>query len=113
MPSSERPQERLEKLGAGALSDRDLIAMIIRSGTKEHDVLSLADFIIGEAKSLAGLLKWDASDFQRIKGIGKVKALQLSVQVEVAKRMLYDMRPTSNFRRTRKSLELSLSGCIY
>jgi DNA repair protein RadC len=67
--------------------------MIIRSGTKNHDVLSLADCIIREAKSLAGLLKWDASDFMRIKGIGKVKALQLTVQVEIAKRMMKDIRP--------------------
>lgn len=67
--------------------------MIIRSGTKDHDVLSLADCIIREAKSLTGLLKWDASDFMRIKGIGKVKALQLTVQVEIAKRMMKDIRP--------------------
>ena len=67
--------------------------MIIRSGTKNHDVLSLADCIIREAKSLTGLLKWDASDFMRIKGIGKVKALQLTVQVEIAKRMMKEIRP--------------------
>lgn len=67
--------------------------MIIRSGTKEYDVLSLADAIIQNSGSLAGMLRWDVSDFLRIKGIGKVKALQLSVQVEVAKRMMRECRP--------------------
>ena len=88
LPPEERPQERLERLGASALSDRELLAMIIRSGTSEKDVLALADELLNTAQSLSGLLRWDASDFQRIKGIGRVKALQLSSQIEIAKRMI-------------------------
>ena len=66
--------------------------MLIRSGTANHDVLAIADEIIKQAGSLAGLLRWHASDFQRIKGIGKIKALQLSTQVEIAKRMMQGQR---------------------
>jgi DNA repair protein RadC len=95
LPPSERPQERLEQLGASALSDRELLAMIIRSGTKKHDVLALADLLIKKSGSLAGLLRWDVSDFKGIDGIGQVKALQLSVQVEVAKRMMRARREKS------------------
>jgi hypothetical protein len=69
------------------LSDRELLALLIRSGTTRHDVLSLADSIIREAGNLAGLARWDVSDFQRIPGIGKVKALQLSVSIEIAQRI--------------------------
>ena len=87
LPPEERPQERLEKLGPGPLSDRELLALLIRSGTTRHDVLSLADSIIREAGNLAGLARWDVSDFQRIPGIGKVKALQLSVSIEIAQRI--------------------------
>jgi DNA repair protein RadC len=87
LPPDERPQERLEKLGPGPLSDRELLALLLRSGTARHDVLSLADSIIREAANLAGLARWDVSDFQRIPGIGKVKALQLSVAIEIAQRI--------------------------
>ncbi len=51
---SERPQERLEKFGASALSDAELLAMLLRSGTRGTDVLTLATQIIAEAGSLAG-----------------------------------------------------------
>ena len=88
LPKDDRPQERLQRLGAPALADRELLAMIIRSGTSKKDVLTLADEMLTQAGSLSGLLRWDFSDFQEIKGIGKVKALQLSTQIEIAKRMI-------------------------
>lgn len=84
----ERPQERLEKFGAGALSDTELLAMLLRSGTRGQDVLTLASRLIAEAGSLAGLIAWRAEDFQKLKGIGRVKALQLLTVMEVARRVL-------------------------
>ena len=87
LPPGERPQERLEKLGPRALSDRELLAMMLRTGTVNYDVLSLADEIIQQTGSLTGLVRWDISDFQKIPGIGKVKSLQLSVQIEMAHRI--------------------------
>lgn len=88
LPKEDRPQERLERLGPSPLTDRELLAMIVRSGTSKHDVLAIADDLIRSAGSLAGMLRWDTSDFQRVKGIGRVKALQLSTQIEIAKRMM-------------------------
>jgi len=85
---SERPQERLEKFGAGALSDSELLAMLLRSGSQKIDVLSLATSIISEAGSLAGLLRWKLTDFTGQHGVGKVKALQLLTVFEVARRIL-------------------------
>jgi DNA repair protein RadC len=84
----ERPQERLEKHGASALSDTELLAMLLRSGTRGHDVLSLASRLIAEAGSLAGLIAWTETDFRRLKGIGQVKALQLLTVMEIARRVL-------------------------
>ena len=84
----ERPQERLQKFGASALSDTELLAMLLRSGTQGHDVLSLAQEIIAKAGSLAGLIGWSAADFQQLRGVGPVKALQLVTVVEVARRVL-------------------------
>lgn len=85
---NERPQERLEKYGAAALSDTELLAMLLRSGSKDQDVLALSSRLIAEAGSLAGLLKWNETDFKKLKGIGRVKALQLITVMEVARRIL-------------------------
>ena len=87
LPRHERPQERLENLGASALSDRELVAMLVRSGNARMDVLAIADALLARAGSLAGLLRWDIEDFRQAPGIGPVKAVQLSTYVEVAKRM--------------------------
>ena len=84
----ERPQERLEKLGAGALSDTELLAMLLRSGSKGHSVLVIAQQLITEAGSLASLVRWSDTDFRRLKGIGRIKALQLVTMMEIARRVL-------------------------
>jgi DNA repair protein RadC len=84
----ERPQERLERFGAGALSDTELLAMLLRSGTQGQDVLTLASRLIGEAGSLAGLIGWKEEDFRELKGIGHVKALQLVTVMEIARRVM-------------------------
>jgi DNA repair protein RadC len=85
---SDRPQERLEKLGPAALSDTELLAMLLRSGSKGHNVLVISQRLIAEAGSLAALIKWNESDFRRLIGIGRVKALQLVTVMEIARRVL-------------------------
>jgi DNA repair protein RadC len=84
----ERPQERLERLGPGALSDAELLAMLLRSGTRGHDVITLASRLLADGGSLSALTRWNESDFRRAKGIGRVKAAQLRAVFEVATRVL-------------------------
>ena len=88
MSPAQRPQERLEAHGAQALSDTELLAMLLRSGSQKMDVLNLASSVIQKANSLSGLLKWELGDFTKQHGIGKVKALQLLTVFEVARRIL-------------------------
>jgi DNA repair protein RadC len=88
MAHSERPQERLEKQGAGALSDTELLAMLLRSGSKKLDVLGLAQLMINKAGSLYNLLSWKKEDYMLIPGIGPVKALQLITVIEIARRII-------------------------
>ncbi len=88
MAPGDRPQERLESLGAGALSDSELLAMILRSGSEGMDVLKVSATLLAEAGSLAALLSWTAEDFRRVKGIGRVKALQLLTVMEIARRVV-------------------------
>jgi DNA repair protein RadC len=84
----ERPQERLQRHGAAALSDTELLAMLLRSGTRGQDVLTLSSRLIAEAGSLAGLISWKETDFKKLKGIGRIKALQLIAVMEIARRVL-------------------------
>ena len=88
LAETERPQERLQRLGASALSETELLAMLLRSGSKGHNVLNIASEIINDAGSLSNLVSWDDSEFRRFKGIGKIKALQLVTVVEICRRVL-------------------------
>jgi DNA repair protein RadC len=89
----ERPQQRLECVGPRALSDTELLAVLLRSGTRGNDVLTLSSRLIAEAGSMARLASWHESDFRRIKGIGEVKAHQLVAIMEIARRTITDTGP--------------------
>lgn len=84
----ERPQERLERFGAGALSDAELLALLLRSGTRGQDVLTLAHRLMAEAGTLVKMSAWRQPDFRRLRGIGRVKALQLVAVMELGRRCL-------------------------
>lgn len=84
----ERPQERMEKHGAGALSDSELLAILVRSGTAGHDVMKVASEMVRRAGSIAQLVRWTVADFEQLHGIGRVKALQLAAIMEVARRAI-------------------------
>ncbi len=88
LAAGERPQERAFAHGVGALADSELLALILRSGTRGHDVLSLAATLLAQAGSLHALARWRDTDFRRLKGIGRVKALQLCTVMEIARRVL-------------------------
>jgi DNA repair protein RadC len=88
LATENRPQERLEKKGAQALSDAELLAMILRTGIQGTNVVELSHSLISKAGSLTKLIRWDHRDFLQVKGIGKVKALQLAAVVEIARRVL-------------------------
>jgi DNA repair protein RadC len=88
LAAGERPQERLERHGPAVLSDTELLAMLLRSGTQGQDVLTLAERLIASAGSLGALIAWRHADYRKLKGIGRVKALQLVTVMEVARRVI-------------------------
>ena len=88
MAAGERPQERLERHGAGALSDTELLAMLLRSGTRGQDVMTLTTRLLADAGSLAGLLTWREAEFRQLRGIGRVKAAQLVTVMEIVRRVV-------------------------
>ncbi len=89
LPSSERPYEKLEMYGAKFLSNSELLAIIIKTGTKETTSVQVAQEILKiiENKELRQLQNISIEEFTKIKGIGKVKAIQLLAVCELAKRM--------------------------
>ena len=89
LPNSERPYEKLEMYGEKVLSDSELLAIIIKTGTKEQTAVSLAQNILAlKAKeNIRQLQDISLQELQKIKGIGKVKAIQIKAVCELAKRM--------------------------
>lgn len=89
MACGERPQARLENFGAHALSDTELVAMVLQgNGTRAELALEVAMRLMAEAGSVVGLAAWQAADYRRVPGIGRVKGLQLSAIGEIARRMM-------------------------
>lgn len=101
LPSSERPYEKLEMYGAGALSNAELIAIIIKTGTKEESSVTLAQKILtlnhNKKDNLTFLQDISIEELTKIKGIGKIKAIQIKAVSELTKRI---SRPIVNNKIT-------------
>ena len=92
LPVSERPYEKLELYGAESLTNSELLAIIIKSGTKENTALDLAKQVLSlndntKKEDISFLQDISIVDYMSIKGIGKVKAIQLQAVSELAKRI--------------------------
>ncbi|MDO4766047.1 MAG: DNA repair protein RadC [Eubacteriales bacterium] len=83
---TEKPYEKLSRFGAQRLTDVELLAIILRTGTREKSPLDLAREILQNSSGLRGISHLCLAELQKIKGIGKVKAIQLKAVIEIAKR---------------------------
>lgn len=99
LPESERPYEKLEWYGEKTLSNAELLAIIIKTGTREETSVQLAQKILNlddtKTEGINFLRNITIEELMQINGIGKVKAIQLKAVGELANRM---MMPT-NFKR--------------
>ncbi|HQJ16088.1 MAG TPA: hypothetical protein PLJ26_06355, partial [Candidatus Omnitrophota bacterium] len=86
LPRAERPREKLMKYGPDALTDVELIALVLRTGCKGENALSLAGRVVRKMDR-ASLAKAAFDDFVRVKGIGPAKACDLLACVEIGKRI--------------------------
>ncbi len=87
LPEGERPRERLEHYGAGALSSAELLAIILRVGNKDENVIRLAQRLLTTYGGLVGLAQAAFSDLIAIKGLGPAKATQLKAAFELGRRL--------------------------
>lgn len=105
MPESEQPFEKCFRYGAQVLSDAELLAVILRNGTKNMTALQLAQlFLSKKDKNLLNLVSMPIEEMQKIPGIGRVKAAQLKCIAELAGRITRTSRA--------KSVELNEPGSI-
>ena len=93
LPISERPYEKLEIYGAKKLSNSELLAIIIKNGTKDESAISLAQKVLNIGKQnkendLRFLQNLSIQELCKIKGIGKVKAIQIIATFEIARRIM-------------------------
>ncbi len=87
VPYNERPRERMLAYGADALSNAELLAILIRTGTKSQSAIGLATNVLQHCGSLRELVDISVSELTSIKGIGNAKALQLLAGIELGKRV--------------------------
>jgi len=83
----DRPRERLLKHGVKALSNEELVAILLKTGTKSVDVMTLARLILSKISTMQDLEDLSLSDLTRIHGIGTVKAMELLASIELGKRL--------------------------
>lgn len=100
MPVDDRPREKLELRGVQNLTDAELVAILLRTGTKGKSVIGVAQELINENKNLAILASKTLSDLIKISGIGKDKAVTLLAAFEISRRIQSQSKWFSNKRIT-------------
>jgi DNA repair protein RadC len=90
---SDRPREKLFRLGAAGLGDNELIAIVVGSGSRHRNALVLANEILENAGGLHGIPRINVDDLRRLEGIGSAKAAQVLAAVELGRRTLLRCPP--------------------
>lgn len=84
---ADRPREKMMQKGAEALSDAELLAILVRSGSADESAVTLMQRVLADAgNDLNRLGKWDVRDFARFKGLGPAKSVTLMAALELGRR---------------------------
>ncbi|MFN2304037.1 MAG: RadC family protein [Anaerolineales bacterium] len=84
---SQRPRERLEKFGAGVLNDAELLAILLRVGTKGASAVQIGQRLLYLFEGLGGLQRATIQELCQVEGIGVTKAVQIKAAIEVGRRL--------------------------
>ncbi|MDD2203624.1 MAG: DNA repair protein RadC [Bacilli bacterium] len=96
IPDNEKPRERMMKYGVENISNEDLLAITIKTGTKSFSSRNIASFILSQINDISELKYFTIAKFTKIKGIGYIKAIELITALELGRRVYYE--PQSNIR---------------
>lgn len=88
LPQDERPRERLIHHGAEALSNAELTAIALRTGSRKHNALQLAHELLSRFGGLGGMARASVSELCEVPGIGQAKAAQIHAAIELGKRLI-------------------------
>lgn len=116
MPAAERPQEKLVYGGASGLSNSELLALIIRTGTNDKSAVRLADEVISYANAnIGGLGMAEVRELTEIDGIGEAKACSIVAAMELSKRLISDRQSAvrERIRDSRQVAELLMEEMMY
>ena len=92
LPPEERPRERFLKEGGEILSDIELLAILIGSGTKDKSAIDLANEIIKKYSSFKGLAGRSIEELKEIKGLKEAKILNIAAAFEIARRIVEEVQ---------------------
>ncbi|GAA0371274.1 DNA repair protein RadC [Alkalibacterium iburiense] len=87
VPQEARPRERMEDFGPAALANHELLAILLRTGTKEQNVLQLSMQVLSNFDDLYTFKHASLEELMSITGIGKAKAIEMLAMIELGKRM--------------------------
>jgi DNA repair protein RadC len=114
LPASERPQEKMFKYGADTLTNSELLALILRSGTSKENIVNLCTRVLKECGGLNGLLSLSAEECMRLKGIKDAKAAQLMALAEISRRFKsYKAEDTYKICQPKDAAELVMESMRY
>lgn len=108
VPTSSLPRERMEIYGAEALSDQELLAILLRTGQHPHSVMSIAGNLLKTFGGLASLRQATLHELEEIRGIGRVKAIEIKALIELGRRIQTDQERAAPAIRTSHELAQQL-----
>jgi len=114
-PLGERPRERLQNYGAAALSNAELLAILLRVGSQGENVLALSTRLLSEYGGLDGLARASFSDLEDVKGVSTAKITQFKAALELGRRLLLtspDARPQITSPVDAANLLMLEMGCL-
>jgi len=88
LPEDLQPRERIHNYGPEVLSNKEILAIILRTGSQGENVLDLAERILTETSGLRGLARLSLHELQQISGIGQAKAAQVKAALELGRRVI-------------------------
>lgn len=109
IPNSERPREKLLRYGPDRLESRDLLALLLGTGTRSLSALGLADRLLVKFQSIHGIASASIEELTTLSGVGVAKAAQIVAAVELGRR-LRTATPTDEPIRSAKDVVSRFAG---
>lgn len=105
IPKSSMPRERLLDYGAEALSNQELLAILLRTGSKPYNVMELSGLILAQFPSLYDFKSATLNELQQLKGVGLIRSIELKAMMEFGSRIHQSLQP--KYGKIRSSMDLA------